>query len=68
MQRIYSENPPPFHMYDLAKLDVCSEPRQIHKEYLFVITVFNCFKSLKSDPNLLTLTFLLFASMIALQK
>ena len=27
MQWIYSENPPPFHLHNLAKLDACSEPQ-----------------------------------------
>ena len=31
MQQIYSENPPPFHMYNLGKVDVHSGPRQIKK-------------------------------------
>ena len=46
MQRIYSENPPPFHMYNLTKLEVCSEPSQIPKVDLYAIAVFNGFKSL----------------------
>ena len=46
MQRIYSENPPPFHMYNLAKLEVCSEPSQTPKVDLSAIAVFNGFKSL----------------------
>ena len=46
MQRIYSENPHPFHMYNLAKLGACSEPRQTPKADLFAITAFNGFKSL----------------------
>ena len=29
MQRIYYENPPSFHMYNLAKLEACSEPCQM---------------------------------------
>ena len=46
MQRIYSENPPPFHMYTLTKLETCSEPSQTPKVDLFAIAVFNGFKSL----------------------
>ena len=46
MQQIYSENPPPFHMYNLAKLDECSELHQIPKVDLFAITAFNGLKSL----------------------
>ena len=46
MQRIYFENPHPFHMYNSAKIDACSKPRQIPKVDLFVITAFNGFKSL----------------------
>ena len=34
-QRIYSENTPPFHMYNLVKLEACSEPCQIPKMDLF---------------------------------
>ena len=45
MQGIYSENPPPFHMYNLTKLEVCSEPSQIPKVDLSAIAVFNGFKS-----------------------
>ena len=26
IQRIFSENPPPFHMYNLGKVDAYSEP------------------------------------------
>ena len=44
MQPIYSENPPPFHMCNLEKLDACSEPRQIPKVDLFGITAFNGLK------------------------
>ena len=36
MQRIYSESPFPFHNYNIAKLNACSEPRQIPKVGLFV--------------------------------
>ena len=46
MQRIYSENPPPFHRYNLTKLETCSEPFQIPKVDLSAIAVFNGFKSL----------------------
>ena len=46
MQRIYSENPPPFHMYNLPKLEACSEPCQIPEVDLFAIPVFNGFTSL----------------------
>ena len=46
MQRIYSEKPPPFHVYNLAKPDRCSEPRQTPKVDLSAITAFNSFKSL----------------------
>ena len=46
MQRIYSKNPPPFHMYNLTKLEVCSEPSQIPKVDLSAIAVFYGFRSL----------------------
>ena len=46
MQRIYSESPPPFHMYNSAKLEACSEPCQMPKVDLFAVTVFNGFKAL----------------------
>ena len=46
MQRIYSENPPPFHKYNLAKLDACSEPRQIPKVDIFATATFIGFSSL----------------------
>ena len=46
MQRIYSENPPPFHVYNLAKLEARSGPCQMPKMYLSAITVFNGFKAL----------------------
>ena len=36
MQPIYSESPFPFHNYNIAKLNACSEPRQIPKVGLFV--------------------------------
>ena len=56
MQGIYHENPPLFHMYNLAKPDVCSEPRQTPKVNLSAITAFNGFKSLtvfiKSSPQM----------------
>ena len=52
MQRIYSETPSPFHMYNLEKLDACSEPRQIPNVDLFAITAFNGFKSLMRDNTL----------------
>ena len=39
----------PSHMYNLAKLEACSEPCQIPKVDLFTITVFNGFKSLFSQ-------------------
>ena len=41
MQQIYSKNPRPFHMYNLGKVDVYSEPCQIPKVDLFVIAAFN---------------------------
>ena len=56
MQRIYSKNPFPFHMYNLAKLDACSEPCQIPKVDLFAITAFNgfkCFFSQKAPSQML---------------
>ena len=57
MQRIYSENPPPFHMYQLTKLEVCSEPSQTPKVDLSAIALFNGFKSLtisqKAPPQML---------------
>ena len=57
MQRIYSENPPPFHMYNLTKLEACSEPSQIPKVDRPAIAVFNGFKSLtvsqKTSPQML---------------
>ena len=60
MQRMYSENPPPFHMYNLTKLDTCSEPSQISKVDLSAIAVFNGFKSLtvsqKAPPQMLDRT------------
>ena len=46
MQGIYHGNPPLFHVYNLAKPDVCSEPRQTPKVDLSAITAFNGFKSL----------------------
>ena len=46
MQRIYCENSPPVHMYNLGKADVYSEPHQIPKVELFAITAFSDFKSL----------------------
>ena len=46
MQRIYSENPPSFHMYNLTKLEACSEPSQTPKVDLSTIAVFNAFRSL----------------------
>ena len=56
MQRIYSENPPPFHMYNLVKLEACSEPSQTPKVDLSAIAVFNGFKSLtvsqKAPPQM----------------
>ena len=36
MQPIYSESPFPFHNYNIAKLNACSEPRQIPKVGPFV--------------------------------
>ena len=48
MQRIYSEDPPPFHLYNLAKIDAWLEPHQITKVNLFAITTFSGFKSLTS--------------------
>ena len=56
MQQIYSKNPPPFHMYNLGKVDAYSEPHQIPKVDLFAITAFNDFKSLtvftKTPPQM----------------
>ena len=46
MQQIYSENSPPFHMYNLGKVDAYSEPCQIPKVDLFAIIALNGFKSL----------------------
>ena len=46
MPRIYSENPPHFHMNKLTKLEAGSDPCQTPKVDLFAITVFNSFKSL----------------------
>ena len=46
MQRIYFENPPSFHIYNLTKLETCSEPYQIPKVDLFAIAVFKGFKAL----------------------
>ena len=46
MQRSYSENPPPLQMYNLAKLESCSEPSQTPKVDLSAIAAFNGFKSL----------------------
>ena len=43
--------PSHFHMYNLRKVDVCSEPRQIPKVNLFVIAAFNGFKSLTVFTN-----------------
>ena len=40
MQWIYSEKLYPFHMYNLMKLEACSEPCQTPKVDLFTITVF----------------------------
>ena len=56
MQQIYSENPLPFHIYtfhiyNLGEVDVYSEPRQIPKVDLFVVTAFNGFKSLTVFTN-----------------
>ena len=60
MLLIYSENPPPFHMYNLRKLEVCSEPSQIPKVDLSAIAVFSSFKSLsvsqKAPPKVLDRT------------
>ena len=61
MQRIYSENPSPFHMYNLAKLETCSEPCQSLKVDLLAITaitVFNGFKVFlkKAPPQMLDRT------------
>ena len=42
---------PPFHMYNLGKVDAYSEPRQIPKVDLFAITAFNGFKSLTVSTN-----------------
>ena len=60
MQRIYSENPPPFHMYNLTKLEACSEPSQTPKVDLSAIAVFNDSKSLtvsqKAPPQMLDRT------------
>ena len=51
MQRIYAENPPHFHMYNLGKVDVYSEPRQIPKVDLFAIAAFKGFKLLAVFTN-----------------
>ena len=51
MQRIYSENPPHFHMYNLGKVDVYSEPHQIPKVDLFAIAAFKGFKLLAVFTN-----------------
>ena len=57
MQPIYSRKPPPFYMYNLAKLEACSEPCQIPKVELFPITVCNGFNSLTvSAENSTSLT------------
>ena len=39
------KNPPPFHIYNLAKLEACSEPCQIPKMKLFAMIALNGFKS-----------------------
>ena len=39
-------NPSPFHMYNLTKLEACSEPSQTSTVDLFEIKVFNGFQSL----------------------
>ena len=41
----------PFHMYNLGKVDVYSEPRQIPKVDLFAITAVSGFKSLTVFTN-----------------
>ena len=46
MQQIYFENPPLFHISNLAKLDECSEPLQIPQVDLSAITAFIGFESL----------------------
>ena len=51
MHWIYSKNAPPFHMYNLKKVDAYSEPCQIPKVDHFVITAFNGFKSLTFFTN-----------------
>ena len=51
MQRIYFENTPLFHMYNLEKVDTYSELHQIPKVDLFAITAFNGFKSLTVFTN-----------------
>ena len=51
MQQIYSKNPPPFHMYNLWKVDAYSELRQIPKVDLFAKAAFNGFKSLTVFTN-----------------
>ena len=43
MQRIHSKNPPRFHMYNLAELDVRSAPCQIPKLDVFAIIAFNSY-------------------------
>ena len=51
MQRIYSDNRPSFHMYNLGKVDAYSEPHQIPKVDLFAITAFKGFKLLTVFTN-----------------
>ena len=51
MQRIYSENTPLFHTYNLGKVDAYPEHRQIPKVDLFAVTAFNRFNSLTIFTN-----------------
>ena len=46
MQRIYCENPAPFRMYNLTKVEACLEPCQTPRVDFFAETVFSGFKSL----------------------
>ena len=51
MQRIHCENPPSFHMYNLAKLEACSEPCQIPQVDLFAIISFNGFNCFRKKVH-----------------
>ena len=51
MQRIYSENTPLFHTYNLGKVDAYPEHCQIPKVDLFAIAAFNRFRSLTVFTN-----------------